>query len=318
MKFFDKTWKLALSGAVAGLLVALLAIYGNPANMAICVACFIRDSAGALKLHTAAPVQYFRPEIVGFVCGSFLLALLTKEYKSTAGSSPMVRFILGVAMMIGALVFLGCPLRMVLRMSAGDLNAWVALIGFAGGVATGSFFLKKGFSLGRAYEAKLLSGAVLPVLLAALLVVGTATGVYAMSAEGPGSKHAPVILSLVAALIIGALAQKSRMCFAGSIRDVLLMKNFDLISIIAALFAVMAVYNLAAGSFHLGFSGQPIAHSQHLWNILGMYVVGFAAVLAGGCSGWRLSAASAYSGRSGLVRQRRDLPRHAARRGGCA
>lgn len=73
------------------------------------------------------------------------------------------------------------------------------------------------------------------------------------------------------------------MCFAGSIRDVLLMKNFDLISIIAALFAVMAVYNLAAGSFHLGFSGQPIAHSQHLWNILGMYVVGFAAVLAGGC-----------------------------------
>ena len=263
MKFFDKTWKLALSGAVVGLLVALLAIYGNPANMAICVACFIRDSAGALKLHTAAPVQYFRPEIVGFVCGSFL--------------------ILGVAMMIGALVFLGCPLRMVLRMSAGDLNAWVALIGFAGGVATGSFFLKKGFSLGRAYEAKPLSGAVLPVLLAALLVVGTATGVYAMSAEGPGSKHAPVILSLVAALIIGALAQKSRMCFAGSIRDVLLMKNFDLISIIAALFAVMAVYNLAAGSFHLGFSGQPIAHSQHLWNILGMYVVGFAAVLAGGC-----------------------------------
>ena len=135
MKLFDKTWKLAASGAVIGLLVMLLAIYGNPANMAICVACFIRDTAGALKLHTAAPVQYFRPEIVGFVCGSFLLALLTKEYKSTAGSAPMVRFILGAAMMIGALVFLGCPLRMVLRMAAGDLNAWVALIGFAGGVA---------------------------------------------------------------------------------------------------------------------------------------------------------------------------------------
>ena len=97
----------------------------------------------------------------------------------------MVRFILGAAMMIGALVFLGCPLRMVLRMSAGDLNAWVALIGFAGGVATGSFFLKKGFSLGRAYEAKPLSGAVLPVLLRrSALVIGTATGVYAMSTEG--------------------------------------------------------------------------------------------------------------------------------------
>ena len=73
------------------------------------------------------------------------------------------------------------------------------------------------------------------------------------------------------------------MCFAGSIRDVILMKNFDLLSIIAALFAVMTIYNIATGNFHLSFSGQPIAHSQHLWNILGMYVVGFATVLAGGC-----------------------------------
>lgn len=283
MKLFDKTWKLALSGVIIGLLVMLLAMSGNPANMAICVACFIRDAAGALKLHTAAPVQYFRPEIVGFVCGSFLISMATKEYRSTAGSAPMVRFLLGAIMMIGALVFLGCPLRMVLRMSAGDLNAYVALIGFAGGVATGSCFLKKGFSLGRAYEAKSLSGAVLPVLLAALLVIGVATGAYVASAEGPGSKHAPLLLALMVALVIGALAQKSRMCFAGSIRDVILMKNFDLLSIIAALFVVMTVYNIATGNFHLSFSGQPIAHSQHLWNILGMYVVGFAAVLAGGC-----------------------------------
>ena len=283
MKLFDKTWKLALSGVVIGLLVMLLAMSGNPANMAICVACFIRDAAGALKLHTAAPVQYFRPEIVGFVCGSFLISMATKEYRSTAGSAPMVRFLLGAVMMIGALVFLGCPLRMVLRMSAGDLNAYVALIGFAGGVATGSCFLKKGFSLGRAYETKPLSGAVLPVLLAAQLVIGVATGAYAASTEGPGSKHAPLLLALMVALVIGALAQKSRMCFAGSIRDVILMKNFDLLSIIAALFVVMTIYNIATGNFHLSFSGQPIAHSQHLWNILGMYVVGFAAVLAGGC-----------------------------------
>ena len=283
MKLFDKTWKLTLSGVVIGLLVMLLAMSGNPANMAICVACFIRDAAGALKLHTAAPVQYFRPEIVGFVCGSFLISMATKEYRSTAGSAPMVRFLLGTVMMIGALVFLGCPLRMVLRMSAGDLNAYVALIGFAGGVATGSCFLKKGFSLGRAYETNSLSGAVLPVLLAALLVIGVATGAYAASTEGPGSKHAPLLLALVVALVIGALAQKSRMCFAGSIRDVILMKNFDLLSIIATLFAVMTIYNIATGNFHLSFSGQPIAHSQHLWNILGMYVVGFAAVLAGGC-----------------------------------
>ena len=195
----------------------------------------------------------------------------------------MIRFVLGAIMVIGALVFLGCPLRMVLRMAAGDLNAYVALVGFAGGIATGSFFLKKGFSLGRAYETQKSSGYVLPVLLLALFIIGAVTGVYAASTEGPGSKHAPVLISLVAALLIGALAQKSRMCFAGSIRDVILMKNFDLLSIIGALFAVMLSFNLATDNFHLSFSGQPIAHSQHLWNILGMYAVGFAAVLAGGC-----------------------------------
>ena len=146
MKLFDKPWKLAIAGAIVGVLAALLAYFGNPGNMAICVACFVRDIAGGLKLHSAAPVQYFRPEIVGFVVGSFVISLATKEYKATAGSSPMIRFILGFAMMIGALVFLGCPLRMILRMSAGDLNAYVALIGFAGGVATGTFFLRKGFT----------------------------------------------------------------------------------------------------------------------------------------------------------------------------
>ena len=52
-------------------------------------------------------------------------------------------------MVIGALVFLECPLRMVLRMAAGDLNAYVALVGFAGGIATGSFFLKKGIFAGQ-------------------------------------------------------------------------------------------------------------------------------------------------------------------------
>ena len=138
------------SGAMLGGIAALLAYFGNPKNMAICVACFIRDTAGAMKFHQAEAVQYFRPEIVGFVAGAFLIALITKEYRSSAGSSPMIRFLLGVMMMIGSLVFLGCPLRMVIRMAAGDLNAYIALIGFVLGVATGSLALKKGFSLGRA------------------------------------------------------------------------------------------------------------------------------------------------------------------------
>lgn len=273
---------LALAGVVCGIVAAVLAYFGNPGNMAICVACFIRDTAGALGLHQAAVVQYARPEIIGMVLGAFLIAVATKEYRSTAGSSPMIRFVLGMVIMIGSLIFLGCPLRMVIRMSAGDLNAYIALIGFVAGVATGAVMLKKGFSLGRAYETHKANGVVLPIIMVAILILLMGTTLLKSSTEGPGSMHAPIIVSLVGGLVFGAFAQKSRMCFAGSVRDVILMKNFDLLSVIVGFFAVMVVYNLATGNFNLSFTA-PVAHSQHLWNILGMYAVGFAAVLAGGC-----------------------------------
>lgn len=276
--------KLLAAGAVCGVFAALLAAFGNPANMAICIACFIRDTAGAMGLHQAAPVMYMRPEIVGLVLGSFLIALATKEYRSTGGSSPMVRFVLGVIISIGALIFLGCPLRMVIRLSAGDLNAVTALVGFICGIYTGVIFLRKGFSLGRAENINSASGVVLPALMAGLLIIAVCTPLLKMSETGPGSKHAPLLLSLCAGLVIGALAQKSRMCFAGSIRDIIIMKNFDLISVIGGFFIVMLIYNIASGHFTAGFNTPGvIAHSEHLWNFLGMYAVGFAATLAGGC-----------------------------------
>lgn len=247
MDFLNSKKGLALVGVLVGLGMALLAFSGNPANMAMCAACFIRDMAGSMKLQTTETVQYFRPEIVGLVVGSFLIALATREYRSTAGSSPMTRFVLGFIMMIGALIFLGCPLRMVLRMAAGDLNAWVGLIGFVLGVATGTFFLKKGYSLGREHDTNKTAGAVLPVLLIIGLCISVFAGVFAVSQAGPGSKHAPVLIALVTALVIGALAQKVRICFAGSVRNIFLMRDFDLMLPIAGLFVVMVVFNLATG-----------------------------------------------------------------------
>lgn len=284
MNLSDSKKKLALAGIICGLVAACLAYFGNPANMAFCIACFIRDTAGSLGLHSAETVQYARPEIIGLVLGAFLISVATKEYRSMAGSSPAVRFVLGMIIVIGSLVFLGCPLRMIIRMSAGDLNAWIALIGFILGVGTGVFALKKGFSLGRAHMTNRMSGAVLPVLMVGILVLALATALLKSSQSGPGSMHAPIIISLAGGLIFGAAAQKSRMCFAGSIRDVILMKNFDLLTIIGAFFVVMLIFNIATGRFILAFDTPGIiAHSDHLWNILGMYAVGFAAVLAGGC-----------------------------------
>ena len=284
MNLSDSKKKLALAGVICGLVAACLAYFGNPANMAFCIACFIRDTAGTLGMHSTETVQYARPEIIGLVLGSFIISVATKEYRSMAGSSPMVRFVLGMILAIGSLVFLGCPLRMIIRMSAGDLNAWVALIGFVLGVGTGVIALKKGFSLGRAHAANRMNGYVLPVLMAGILVLALATTLLKSSESGPGSMHAPIALALIGGLIFGAVAQKSRMCFAGSIRDVILMRNFDLLTIIGGFFVVMLIFNIATGRFTVAFDTPGvIAHSEHLWNILGMYAVGFAAVLAGGC-----------------------------------
>ena len=47
--------------------------------------------------------------------------------------------------MVGALMFLGCPLRMMLRIGGGDLNALVGLAGFIVGIGIGIFALNKGF-----------------------------------------------------------------------------------------------------------------------------------------------------------------------------
>ena len=130
-------WLVVLGGAAVGLAAVLLTLWGNPANMGFCIACFLRDITGACGMHGAAVVQYVRPEIPGLVIGAFIMALATKEFRAKAGSSPAIRFVLGMLVMIGALVFLGCPLRMVLRLAGGDLNALVATGGFAVGILIG-------------------------------------------------------------------------------------------------------------------------------------------------------------------------------------
>jgi hypothetical protein len=88
-------------------------------------------------LHCAATVQYIRPEIIGFVLGALVAALLFREFKARAASAPIVRFVLGAFAMIGALAFLGCPGRTLLRLSGGDLNAILGLAGLTTGIAIG-------------------------------------------------------------------------------------------------------------------------------------------------------------------------------------
>ena len=288
-KVFDNKLGLFVSGLVLGLIAVVLAMGGNPGNMAFCIACFIRDIAGGLKLHQAGVVQYFRPEIAGLVVGSFLIAVASKEFKVTSGENPLQKFILGACTMIMALVFLGCPLRMVIRMSGGDLNAYVAFVGFVVGIICGAQFLKNGYEMTDSKKEKnSFSGYILPVLLVVGLILYNlpqTTELFAHTAagEGPGGAHAAVATAFVLAIVFGIIAQRARTCFAGSIRNLIFTKDAGLILPIAGLFVALLVYNVVVGKFNPSFDGQPVAHSEHMWNFISMFGVGLAATFAGGC-----------------------------------
>jgi uncharacterized protein len=277
-------FSIIIAGAVVGLLAVILVIQGNPANMGFCIACFVRDIAGGLGLHRAAVVQYLRPEIMGLVIGSFLTAFYVKEFKSTGGSSPVLRFVLGMLMMAGALIFLGCPLRMVLRMAGGDWNALIALPGYVLGIWFGTLFLRRGYTLGRSQELAPVNGYAGPFMAIVLLILLISAPAFIFfSEEGPGSMRAPLFLALGAGLLVGLLAQRTRLCTMGAIRDLLLFKDYHLFLGLAAIFFVALIGNIYTGMFVPGMLGQPVAHVDGLWNFLGMTVVGTAAVLAGGC-----------------------------------
>jgi YedE family putative selenium metabolism protein len=79
LDFLVKSKWIILGGLVFGSLGALAVNWGNPNNMGICVACFLRDIAGALKLQANAAVQYMRPEIFGFALGAFGTSLAFRE-----------------------------------------------------------------------------------------------------------------------------------------------------------------------------------------------------------------------------------------------
>jgi len=291
-----------LTGLLVGIAALVLTHLGNPANMGFCIACFLRDISGAIKLHSAAVVQYVRPEIIGIVAGAMGAALIKKEWKAVGGSSPMTRFLLAVAVMIGALVFLGCPLRMVIRIGGGDLNAIVGLAGFIAGIFVGTIALKKGFTLKRTYALSAGEGIALPVMLIFLLVLtALMPALFASSTEGPGSMRAPVIAALAAGLLVGVMSQRSRFCMAGGIRDSIMFNQWNLTLGFVMVIVTVLVGNLVLGKFKLGFAEQAVAHTDGLMNFLGMGIVGWGSVLLGGCPLRQLILAGEGNGDSAIT-----------------
>ncbi len=273
-----------VSGLAIGGLGAWLSFLGNPRNAGICISCFMENLAGALSLHGNARMEYVRPELLGFVLGAAGAAFLGREFRAEGGSSPVLRFLGGVIMMVGCGIFMGCPIRMALRLGAGDFTAAAGLVGLVAGVWLGFVFLKRGFYLGEAAPMPLINGLMLPLLAAGILIALVFhSRILQFSASGPGAERAPLLIALGAGLLIGALAQRSRFCITGNIANFLAARDYKMASGVMGMLGAALVVSLMTGSFHPGLQAQPGSHLAYGWSFLGMGLVGMTSVMIGGC-----------------------------------
>ncbi len=282
----SKNAKLVLfTGVLLGLAGSLLGYLGNPTNTGICISCFLENTAGAFGLHDNIRMQYFRPELPAFILGSFLMALIGGEFKPKTKGVSLGGVALGFLMILGSAVFIGCPIKMLLRLAAGDLTAIAGVVGLVVGVKAGLMALggpdTKIFGESRT--------APWAPLLFAIGGVGAVTILFFVgnllkeSTTGGGALHAPAYISFAVALAVGVASQRSRFCITGSVRDMLIMRRVDVgYGLFGALIAAL-VANIFTGQFSPGYLDQPGTHLQPLWGFLGMALTGWAAVLAGGC-----------------------------------
>ncbi|MBT0664944.1 YedE-related selenium metabolism membrane protein [Geobacter pelophilus] len=268
-----------------GVLGVLLSVWGNPENSGICISCFMENSAGALGLHGNARLQYLRPELPGFVLGAAFSSLIAGEFKPRSGNSPALRFFSGIFLIVGCAIFVGCPIKMLLRLCAGDLTAAIAAAGLVSGVWIGLQLLARGVDLGSQQKTNPMSGFLVPLLFALLLLFVLVPPAFVIaSTEGSSSRHAPVLISLASGLFIGVIAQRSRFCITGSLRDILLMgRRAPQLSGFAAFALSATIASLATGGMRVSLYGQPGAHLEHFWSFLGMLLVGWISVMIGGC-----------------------------------
>jgi YedE family putative selenium metabolism protein len=144
--------------------------------------------------------------------------------------------------------------------------------------------MRRGFDFNRASSLPFVAGMIVPIAMVGMLLLIFLKPVHLKYSEvGFGAEHAAVGLSLGGGLLVGVLAQRSRLCFMGAWRDLFLIRNTYLLTGVIACFVGALAVNILFGQFRLGFENQPTAHTSHLWNFLGMTLVGLAAALLGAC-----------------------------------
>ena len=270
--------------ALVGLGAALLVVMGNPGNMGICGVCFLRDISGALFLFTGEGPKIFRPEVVGIMLGAMIWMMARGKFQGRSGSFAVTKFFIGIWMAFGALVFLGCPFRMLQRIAGGDLNAIIGAVGFIGGVGIGVFFESRGYKAGKTDAVPFpvgllgtLSGCIVLLLFICGFLAGP--GISELKLPPP---HAFWVLALVIGLIAGAAMSATGFCAITAARQVFLKPKRMLIAA-GILIATYSIVIAISGRFKFGFAEQPAAHTDLVWSCLSLMLVGLTGVLAGGC-----------------------------------
>ncbi|MEW6088228.1 MAG: YedE family putative selenium transporter [bacterium] len=273
-----------LSGILLGVGGVILEKFGNPFRTGICVSCFMENIAGSLGFHANSRMQYIRPEVAGFIIGAFLLSLIRNEFNVRGGQSPLIRFMLGVLMMIGAGVYIGCPIKLFYRISGGEIMGVVGLAGLIAGVWVGGEYIKSGFSLGESRPLKSVEGIFIPMTAFILLIfVFIKPSFILQSSSGPGTRFSPVYLSLFIGLIIGGVCYYSRYCVLGSISNFILGRETTLLyGSFAFLISAFLSYFFVK-DFQPGIIAYQGSSPDYLWDFLSMGLVGFSGALAGGC-----------------------------------
>ncbi len=273
-----------VTGALLGIGSVLLSYMGNPVNSGICMSCFLENFAGAMQLHDEIRMSYLRPELIGFILGSFLVATKTKQFRVTGGSSPIIRFFLGFFLIVGCAVFIGCPIKMIIRFAAGDLTAIAAFLGMIFGVWIGAQYIRSGAVLDRPSKMPRINGYIVPAIaLLFLAFMFLQPGFIKEGQSGPAALRAPQIISLIAGLLIGGFAQRSGLCITGGFRNFFLFREKTLLMGIVTTIVTAFVVSLITGQFNPGLNGQPASHMAHGWSFLAMALVGLASVIIDGC-----------------------------------
>ncbi len=274
----------ALLGGLFGLAAVLLTVLGNPAGTGLCASCFLVNVAGALHLHGRISQSYLRPEILGIVLGAFFASYSSRENRVRGGSAPALHFVGGAFLLLGCEVFIGCPIKALLRTAGGGAVALAGLAGLACGVVFSTPFLQDGFGLRPKTDFPESAGLLLPVAAFLLLAAASAgSDLFAAAGFGGGANHAPFAVSAAAGLFFGAAGQRSRFCITGSIRNAAMLRDFREGAGAVAFLAAALVLNVLLGKFSPTVMLEPGAHTDILWAFLSLAMVGFGAVLLSGC-----------------------------------